>query len=143
MTRPGRLPGGLAALGGLALAGLACTGAVEGDLSRSPTGEPMTPMNKPPGNTGGKMTTPVNPGMGGMGGPVVTPPLPGVDVAGPAPLRRLTTTEYNNTLRDLFGADVPVITKADGFSADVEAYQGGFLKGATVGSANDARLYLD
>jgi len=87
-------------------------------------------------------------GTGGAGGTVgggsggVTPPVPGDDVAGPAPLRRLTIAEFNNTVRDLLGAETPVITSSDGFASDLEAYTRGFLQGATVGSANDARLYM-
>ena len=63
------------------------------------------------------------------------------DAAGPLPLRRLTINEYNNTIRDLIGTDAPAIDAPTGVSSDVEAFEHGFLKGSTVGSANDARLF--
>jgi hypothetical protein len=100
--------------------------------------------NTPPKNMGkGGSMTPVGGyggSMGGGGSPL--PPLMGEDVAGPTPLRRLTLAEYNNTLRDLLGVGALQAGPDEGFSTDLEAFTRGFLKGATVGSANDARLYL-
>ena len=125
MTRPGISPLALAMLvSGTALAGLACTGAI-GDKLGGPA----------PG-----------PGNGSSTRPPPTPPPPSTPVtaddnAGRLPLRRLTINEYNNTVRDLVGMDAPVITASTGVSQDIEAFEHGFLNGATVGSANDARLY--
>ncbi len=64
-----------------------------------------------------------------------------IDSAGPVPLRRLTINEYNNTLRDLLGADVPTIKVEGGFSGDQEVSSAGFLGGAVVGGADDARKF--
>lgn len=107
------------------------------------TRDPDPVMDPKPVHNGGKTGTTTPMGNGGTGGTSVTQPLPGIDVAGPAPLRRLTIAEYNNTVRDLLGTDMPVIGPSDGFAADLQAWDKGFLRGATVGSSNDARLYLD
>src|SRR6185503_7309307 len=77
-----------------------------------------------------------NPGTPGGG-----PPISADDAAGPLPLRRLTISEFNNTVRDLIGADVPLIDQATGVSSDLEAFEHGYLKGSTVGSATDARTF--
>src|SRR5256885_5359271 len=93
---------------------LGCSGTIGGAESQSTDpggashdpskpGKPGTPGNVGPG-TGGPSD-----GTGGatsMTPPVVTPPGPLDDaktVPGVAPLRRLTTLEYNNTIRDLLG----------------------------------------
>jgi len=135
------------AIAGLALSGLACTGTATGRTD--PGDEPGAGGDDNPsggkGGKGGKGGTSANGGEGYGGDPGTggTPPLPGSNQAGPAPLRRLTIAEFNNTVRDLLGADVPVITGEEGFSADTEAWTRGFMKGSTVGSSNDARLYLE
>jgi hypothetical protein len=151
MTRPERLAGTLAAaLAGLALSGLACTGSPtgRGDTDEPGTGGDDTPAAGGKGGKGGKGGASATGGDSGYGGDVNpgtggTPPLPGLNQAGPAPLRRLTIAEFNNTVRDLLGADVPVITGEEGFASDTEAWTRGFMKGSTVGSSNDARLYLE
>jgi hypothetical protein len=65
-----------------------------------------------------------------------------MDGAGTLPLRRLTINEFNNTVRDLIGGAVPTINASSGFSGDQEVSTAGFLGGATVGSANDARQFM-
>ena len=73
--------------------------------------------------------------------PNMTTPSGKINSAGPLPLRRLTINEYNNTLRDLLGADVPTIKVEGGFSGDQEVSSAGFLGGAVVGGADDARKF--
>ena len=129
MTRLGTSPLALAVLAaGTMLGGLACTGSVSDAL---PNG--MTAPGEPGPNG--------RPNPGPPGNPTPTTPATAEDTAGPLPLRRLTINEYNNTVRDLIGADMPGIDAQLGISADVEAFEHGFLKGSTVGSANDARLF--
>jgi hypothetical protein len=65
-----------------------------------------------------------------------------VDSAGPSPLRRLTINEFNNTVRDLLGADVPTINVETGISGDQEVSTAGYLGGSVVGSADDARKFM-
>jgi hypothetical protein len=130
MTRLPTSPLALAMLvAGTALGGLACTGTVQdapvpgGPGPTTGTGPNGRPMPTIPGNT-----------------PPSTPATAD-DSAGPLPLRRLTIAEFNNTVRDLVGQDAPAIDPSSGVSSDVYAFEHGFLKGATVGSANDARLF--
>jgi hypothetical protein len=132
MTRLGTSPLALAVLAaGTMVGGLACTGSVTDAL---PNGTPGT------GSDPGAGARP-NPTPGAPGNPGPSTPVSSDDAAGPLPLRRLTINEYNNTIRDLIGADAPVIDASTGVSGDVEAFEHGFLKGSTVGSANDARLF--
>jgi hypothetical protein len=115
----------LAALVSATLGGLACTGSIGDQLG--PDGKPIAPgPNRP-------TPKPTDPPPG--------PPVTADDTAGPLPLRRLTINEFNNTVRDLLGQDVPVITDETGVSSDLEAFDHGFLRGSAVGSANDARLF--
>jgi hypothetical protein len=65
-----------------------------------------------------------------------------VDSAGPSPLRRLTINEFNNTVRDLLGADVPTINVETGISGDQEVSTAGYLGGSVVGRADDARKFM-
>ncbi len=113
---------------GTALAGLGCTGAVGDAPMQGPGPSNPGPVGRPDPMTGA---------------PVAPPPAPVTpdDAAGPLPLRRMTFNEYNNTVRDLIGMDAPAVGQAGGFSSDVEAFEHGFLNGATVGSSNDARLF--
>ncbi|MEA2700135.1 MAG: hypothetical protein QOI66_4406 [Myxococcales bacterium] len=101
-----------AALAAIAVSAAGCTGTVEG------TG--MTP----PGGSGGSG----NPGMTGMGtgstGPTDMPP--GGDQPA-AHLHRLTSSQFANSLRDLFGAGVPI------GALDPDQPTGGFV---SVGSSS-------
>src|SRR5687767_739876 len=77
----------------------ACTGQIDGGGSRSGgkgNGNGDT-GGTPPGGTGGSGPG----GTGGAGGGV--PPITAQDDPGTAVFRRLSRTEYNNTVRDLLG----------------------------------------
>lgn len=88
-------------------------------------------------NAGGAQTAP---GTGATpvagGGQALPPSLPGVE-----PPRRLSLVEYKNTIRDLLGMTTPVTT--DDLPVDQQAGTSGFLSGAAITSAPDARLLLD
>jgi hypothetical protein len=116
----------------LALAG--CTGSIEGGK-----GGTSPPTTKPPGNGGGAS------GGGPMTPPVELPPMgshplePKRDTAackainpGPAPVRRLTRAEYDNTVRDLIGEDKQL---AKGFPP--EELQHSFDNSAELRSVSD------
>ncbi len=109
-----------------ALGGLACTGSIGDGAGLGAKPGPVNGPGRP------------NPG---VNDPPPGPPVTADDGAGPMPLRRMTINEFNNTVRDLLGQDVPQITDESGFSGDIEAFDHGFLRGAAVGSANDARLF--
>src|SRR5947208_58175 len=69
---------------GVGLGSLGCTGDIGAPAGST---DPLTP---PPNN--------------GTGGTTVTPAcVPGPPSVGVAPLRRLTRSQYNNTIRDLLG----------------------------------------
>ena len=74
-------------------------------------------------------------------GPPPTTPSGAVDSAGPMPLRRLTLFEYNNTLRDLLG-DTTAPGKEGTLNIDVPTNVG-YVNGAKISQANDARQFLD
>jgi hypothetical protein len=137
-----RWPGLLA--GSAALLALACSGSIaERENPGNPGDPPGTrPGTKPttPGTNPGTTPpgTPTNPGTtpptGGNPpstptGPTILPPssLPGADYKGPRPLRRLTRTQYNNTVRDLlgvtgdFGASIGIDEGDGGFASNNEA----------------------
>jgi hypothetical protein len=84
----------------------------------------------PPGGTGGSGLTGAGGSAGGAGGNVVPPlpPAPGPRVigecrpetqsqVGPTPLRRISSLEYRNAVRDLF-SDTMDLTAASGFPSD-------------------------
>ena len=86
---------------------LACTGAIEGGVADVPGGTPET-QGPTPGPDEGPGTGAIGgPSTGGAGGGTITPPPPaaceGVIEPGPAPVRRLTQAEYDNTVRELLG----------------------------------------
>lgn len=119
----------------LALAWAGCTGAIEGGSGTSPTrpGGKTPADENPGGNPGDPMKPVVLPPMG-------THPLePKRDSAackaiqpGPAPIRRLTRTEYDNTVRDLIGEDKQL---AKGFPP--EELQHSFDNSAELRSVSD------
>ena len=140
MIRPVRTTPVLA-LAGAALFGLACVGGIGGGTGGDSSGSgPGSNPGGGPGRGGGNSNDPSSPGNGG-GGP--SSGTNAQDSVGPKPVRRLTNTEYNNTIRDLLGIDAPVITADLGLASDLEAWERGFLEGATVGSANDARIFVE
>jgi hypothetical protein len=95
-----------AAVSCLALLSLGCSGNIDGGNSGpggTPTGPGGTPTG-PGGTSTGPGGTPTGPGgtatgPGGMGSPSAMYPAP----PGHTPLRRLTRSQYNNTIRDLLG----------------------------------------
>ncbi len=131
--------------------GMGCTGAISGGNSSNPGGG-KTPATSGPSTGGGGGSTPGSqtPGTGGGGAPVTPPPnavppsaLPNdsMSVPGPAPLRRLTRLEYENTVRDLLGINLTAARLAT-FSADQESGASGFVRGGSVTAAPDARVFL-
>jgi Protein of unknown function (DUF1592)/Protein of unknown function (DUF1588)/Protein of unknown function (DUF1595)/Protein of unknown function (DUF1585)/Protein of unknown function (DUF1587) len=120
--------------------GLACVGTV-GSGGSEPN-RPGTPGTSGPGRPGTG-----TPGMGTPGpgmqpsGPPPTTPNGTPDSAGPLPLRRLTLFEYNNTLRDLLG-DTTSPGKEGTLNIDVPTSVG-YVNGAKISQANDARQFLD
>jgi len=88
------------------------------------------------GTQAGQPSTPGGMTVAGGGTQALPPSLPGVE----AP-RRLSLTEYKNTIRDLLGMTTPVTT--DDLPVDQQAGTSGFLTGAAITSAPDARLLLD
>jgi hypothetical protein len=139
MTRLRRFAGPFS-FAAAALLGVACVGSVGGGAGSSNDPAPGGPGRPGPSNPGGS---------GGSGGTSTPPPdkptmTPSgkVDSAGPSPLRRLTINEFNNTVRDLLGADVPTINVETGISGDQEVSSAGYLGGSVVGSADDARKFM-
>jgi hypothetical protein len=112
MFRPVRAPSAAPAI---LLASLLAGAGCVGDIGGKPPGSGGPgPGNPGPGGPGGPGAGPGAGGNGGPGGPGgaggggggVRPgdPL----AAGPMPVRRLTAHEYENTLRDLLGAGLPI-----------------------------------
>jgi hypothetical protein len=138
--RPGRAAATLLAL---ALGAFGCSGSISGDGNGGPgptNGGPMTPngMNGMPG----AMTpgTPGNPGTPGTPGAPGTPGSPGVNIPvvpplpGHTPMRRLTRSQYNNTIQDLLGI---VGDAAADFGVDED--NAGFASNATA-PLNDGQI---
>ena len=122
LSWPGRLTGLLA------LVACACSGSI-----LQPSEEEQDPSAPgAPGNPGDP-SSPGSPGRAGTGPSPESPNIPG-----PAPLRRLTIREYNNTVRDLLGVDS---APARDFAIDQSA--GGFAVGGPVATASDAGRLLD
>jgi hypothetical protein len=121
------------ALAGVALCGFGCSGSIGDAAGFGPgAGDPSNPRT--PG-----APDPAAP-------PNAVPPssLPSDSdtVPGPAPLRRLTRFEYENTVRDLLGlTDVPK-GKIGAFSADQESAASGYLRGGSITAAPDARVVM-
>lgn len=141
MIRTGRQAGALTAfVAGAALSGLACTGSVMGG------GEPGSPRGNPSTNPGpNNPSNPSNPaGPNAMPTPEkpVTPPPPvtAENAAGPAVFRRLTMTEFKNTLRDLIGIDGNF---GDLALADDKGTTTGFTVGAEFVQAADASKFYN
>src|SRR2546423_1820953 len=133
-TRERRRPVGVgASLLALALAGAGCSGNISdmGGMTGAPGAvgtTPGTPGNPAmPGTPNGTPGAPGSPGMPG------TPSTPGAPaqmfpaLPGHTPMRRLTRTQYNNTVRDLLGitddvaADFGVDEEDTGFASNDRA----------------------
>jgi hypothetical protein len=107
----------------------ACTGTTRGDGSAGGGTTPPTTTGTNPGGT-------TNP----PGGTGPTTPTAATDTPAALPLRRLTTVEYANTIRDLLGVTVPA---SAGFATDLDSYESGFGRGAGISTGTDARQFFD
>jgi hypothetical protein len=110
------------------------SGTTMGSGAGSPGAATPTAGGAPTGSQTG-----ATPGGGAVavGGTQAVPPsVPSVE-----PPRRLSLVEYKNTLRDLLGLTTPIGT--DDLPVDQQAGTSGFLSGAAITSAPDARLLLD
>lgn len=108
----------------VAAGGLACTGQIDPAAASDPGGVPWTGSGAAPGPGSGAG------GGGGQpapGDPAAKPIDPRTCAPGPAPMRRLSRLEYNNTIRDLLGdtsrpADAfPAEQGGNGFGNDANA----------------------
>jgi hypothetical protein len=106
----------------------ACTGSLGGELP----GHDGTPAGKGVGSSTGVGGGGAAGGPGGSGGSAVDPQ---VTVPGRTPMRRLTTTEYTYTVRDLLGEDVSSLLT--GFPADARSADGFDNAGASLGIVTD------
>jgi len=120
------------ALAGMACLGLACVGSVSQDGSGG----------KAPGSSGsGRGNGSSGNGSGGSGSGTVNPPPPPLAPEaspGEAVFRRLTRTEYNNTIRDLLGDSS---NPADSFPGDTESAHSGFARGGPVSTVDATRIF--
>jgi hypothetical protein len=117
-------------------AALGCSGTINSDTGTPPgqggPGPSGAPGSTPGGPSGGN--NPSSPPPSNVGALNDTATVPG-----PAPLRRLTTFEYNNTVRDLLG-----VTTTDGakLTDDQGSSDSGFVKGGSITGSTDARSVM-
>jgi len=119
-------------------ASVGCKGAIS-----DPSPPASGPGSGPPGS-GTNATGNTGTGGAAAGAPTGTTPVAGGNQVLPPtvePPRRLSLTEYKNTVRDLLGLTTPVTT--DDLPLDQQAGTSGFLAGAAITSAPDARLLFD
>ena len=119
------------------LVGVGCTGAI-GD----PNGSGRAPGAGEPGpGPAGQPSVPT-PGVPNSTGPAAVPGAGALNdndsVPGPAPIRRLTRLEYENTLRDLLGVQ-PNVLGALQLGSDAESGRAGFVKGGAITGGDDVR----
>jgi hypothetical protein len=107
-----------------------------GGSGATTSGASQTGGTQTAGTQPGNSSTPGGATAAGGGAQALPPSLPSVE-----PPRRLSLTEYKNTIRDLLGMTTPVTT--DDLPVDQQAGTSGFLTGAAITSAPDARLLLD
>jgi hypothetical protein len=119
---------------------LGCQGSIVGENVGSKGGPKPTPATPDePDPTNPDKPNPVDPTKPIPDGTVITPTTPGDPLAaGPAPLRRLTRREYNNTVRDLLGDNTH---PADAFPPDRE--EGFLFPRAGLVSAQDLSTLRD
>jgi hypothetical protein len=138
MMRTGRQAGALTVMvAGVALSGLACTGAVTGGGNSSnpntngkpDDSTPTQPGDKPPGMS--SKPTPSQP-------VVPPPPVTADNAAGQAVFRRMTLVELTNTLRDLVGMQGGL---GEAELADDVGTTTGFVVGARFVQAADATKF--
>jgi len=109
---------------------LGCSGQI-GSSSRPPGSNGGEEPPPGPGNTGAKGGT--NGNVGGQGGGTTVP----MDAPGTAVFRRLSRTEYNNTVRDLLGDDS---SPANAFPPDTDSFKSGFFRGGAIAAVDAGRL---
>jgi hypothetical protein len=63
-------------------------------------------------------------------------------VPGPAPLRRLTLVEYQNTVRDLLGIETSAVP-VKGLPSDQDSSLSGFFRGSALTTGTDARAFMN
>jgi hypothetical protein len=121
------------------LVGLGCTGMLDDRSNRRPRGE-TGPSQPGESNVGGPSVS--TPGVPNSAGPAAQPGAGSLSdassVPGPAPLRRLTRLEYENTLHDLLGV-TSAVTSALPVGSDAESGQAGFVKGGAITGGDDVR----
>jgi Protein of unknown function (DUF1592)/Protein of unknown function (DUF1588)/Protein of unknown function (DUF1595)/Protein of unknown function (DUF1585)/Protein of unknown function (DUF1587) len=145
MFRPLRVFAGTVAV--LGVAGLAggCNGAIGPDRGGSGPNSPGGPGTSPgtsggsnPGANGGS-----NPGTnGGTSNPTTGMLDDSGTVPGPAPLRRLTLVEYQNTVRDLLGIDASAVS-LKGLPSDQDSSLSGYFRGSALTTGTDARTFMN
>jgi hypothetical protein len=92
---------GISALSAMSIGGVACVGNVSSSNGANGSGAPDPAGSPPPGDP----AAPTTPGAPGTANPSTQAPAPASVNAGVAPLRRLTSEQYRNTVRDLLGAN--------------------------------------
>ena len=113
-----------------AVALVGCSGQI-GSSTRPPGSSTEDPG---PGNTGARGGN-GNTGAGGnVGAGGATAPA---DQPGTAVFRRLSRTEYNNTVRDLLGDSS---SPANAFPPDTDSYKSGFFRGGAIAAVDAGRL---
>jgi hypothetical protein len=123
---------------GLAFGSFGCVGSIDQAGGSSPTNPSGSgPGGRIPGEPGSG--PPTGPGAGVSPGGL---PSDADSVPGPAPLRRLTRFEYENTVRDLLGLTTVPKKGIAGFSADQESASSGYVRGGAVTAAPDARVLM-
>ncbi len=128
MARSRRYPPGLRAwIAAAALVGLGCNGQIGSD-----NGTPPGPGTGPGGGRGPGGGPGPGTGPGGGQGPSASP-----GDLGRAVFRRLSRTEYNNTIRDLLGE---TSRPADDFAADQESARSGFFAGGAIANTDASQL---
>jgi hypothetical protein len=117
---------GLFCVLGAGLLGAGCTGNISDGDGTAPPGGPGQP-----GGPGGPVTSgpAAQPGAGALGDSASVP--------GPAPVRRLTRLEYDNTVRDLLGVSTSV--SKDAQLGDSDSSNAGFARGGSITGGDDAR----
>ena len=123
------------------LVGLGCTGMLDDRSNRTPRG-PGSMQPGDPNTSGPSVSTP---GVPNSSGPAAQPGAgslsDGDSVPGPAPMRRLTRLEYENTLRDLLGV-TGAVTSALQVGTDAESGQTGFVRGGAITGGDDVRSLM-
>jgi hypothetical protein len=116
---------------GMALLAVGCSGQIGSGSHKS---DPGSSGEEPPGpgNSGARGG---NVGVGGSGGGGST--TPPADQPGTAVFRRLSRTEYNNTIRDLLGDNS---SPANAFPPDTDSYKSGFFRGGAIAAVDAGRL---